>query len=401
MTERIITPTGRGFLLLDSHPAGCAASVQQLWRAARGNAETALGQDGPNVLVIGSSAGYGLAATVVGIAQWGIQGVGVALERPANARRTASAGWYRTAALAEEIRAAGGRFSFVNGDAFSDVTKTNVLEHFAEHYGKIDILIYSIAAPRRTDPSTGTTYQSVIKPIGEAHRTRMLAFSEDVPVLSEIEVAPATDAETAETVMVMGGEDWSQWVREIKAHGMGSSSFTTVALSYIGSSLTSAIYRDGTIGRAKVDLEATATVLNDRLSRSGGAAYTSVNGAAVTQASTAIPGIALYISLLHGRLGEQMRTPFQQSMDLWDQLTGARPLDLDDERRIRLDRWELDKAVQADISRAWRQVGLDAGAIADQVGWFLSEVHRLYGFDVPGVDYSAECEVDVAWPVSE
>jgi enoyl-[acyl-carrier protein] reductase / trans-2-enoyl-CoA reductase (NAD+) len=256
-----------------------------------------------------------------------------------------------------------------------------------------------VAAPRRTDPRTASTYQSVIKPLGAASTTRTLEFSPDgTASLREVTVAPAAGDEAADTVRVMGGEDWSRWVTALAERSLLNPGFRTVALSYIGSSLTSAIYRDGTIGAAKLDLEQTAAGLTAVLAPVGGRALTSVNGAAVTQASTAIPGIALYVSLLRAVLGERMQSPLEQSTRLWDQLTGAAPLDLDEQGRIRLDGWELAGDVQAAVAERWRSVTPATVAQDADVDWFRAQFRGLYGFDVPGVDYGTPVEVDLPWP---
>ncbi|XVU22116.1 bifunctional NADH-specific enoyl-ACP reductase/trans-2-enoyl-CoA reductase [Actinoplanes sp. CA-054009] len=384
MPERIVSPNGRGFLLLDAHPTGCSETVSRM-RAEAGPARDVPG-DGPVALIIGATAGYGLAATVAGLARHGIRGVGIGFERPAG-RRTATAGWYRAVAAAGLSR----DFTFLNGDAFTAATKAETLDLIAKRFGGLDYLIYSVAAPRRTDPVTGTTYQSVIKPLGAAHTTRTLEFDRDgEPALREITVEPATQDEADATVRVMGGEDWALWVRALTERDLLRDGFRTVALSYIGSELTSGIYRSGTIGAAKAHLEATATELSGL---PGVHALTSVNGAAVTQASTAIPGIALYVSLLREVLGDRLQSPARQSVQLWDQLTGAAPLDLDEAGRIRLDRWELDPAVQAAVAERWTSA-------AGDVDWFRSQFRALYGFDVPGVDYGRPVEVELPWPTA-
>lgn len=397
MTERIVSPTGRGFLLFDSHPAGCARTVTDMV------AQVPAGDGSvprPVALVIGSSAGYGLATTIAGLVRHGINGVGIGFERGPG-RRTATAGWYRTVAAAQVAADLGAEFSWVNADAFADTTKDEVLDLIAERFGGIDHLIYSVAAPRRTDPRTGQTYSSVIKPIGEPRVTRTLEFDPDgAPLLRDVTNEPATDAEIAATVQVMGGEDWSRWVDALAARGLVRDGFRTVALTYIGSSLTSGIYRDGTIGAAKAHLEATAGALTERLAGVDGRAFTSVNGAAVTQASTAIPGIAFYISLLRGVLGDRLQSPIEQSVALWDQLTGRSPYDVDDQGRIRLDRWEFEPGVQADVAKRWEAATPETiGELAD-VDWFRSQFRALYGFDVPGVDYDQPVDPDLPWPLS-
>jgi enoyl-[acyl-carrier protein] reductase/trans-2-enoyl-CoA reductase (NAD+) len=391
MTDRLIKPVGRGFLFLDSHPAGCERLVEDL--TAQVDARTP--DTRPVALVIGSSSGYGLATTVAGLARYGIDGVGISFEKAATHRRTASAGWYRTAATAAYAAERGSDFHFVNADAFADTTKADVLDLITERFGGVDYLIYSVAAPRRVDPRTDTTYQSAIKAIGQPARTKSLAFEDGEPVLQEVGIEVATDDEVAETVQVMGGEDWTRWVDALEERKLLKDGFSTVALTYIGSELTGPIYRQGSIGAAKAHLEETARSLSKR---DGVQARTSVNGAAVTQASSAIPGIGLYVSLLHNVLGEQTQTPMQQSIALWDQLTGEKPLDLDEDGRIRLDRWELDPAVQSAVREQWDAVTQENIAdVADTV-WFYEEVRRLYGFDMDGVDYDQPTEVDVEWP---
>ncbi|WP_275463252.1 enoyl-[acyl-carrier-protein] reductase FabV [Streptomyces noursei] len=401
MTDRVIDrPRSRGFLFLDSHPAGCRQLVSDMWETVPAPT-TPPPADGPVALVIGSSAGYGLAAALAGLKRAGIRGICVSFEKPGSARRTATAGWYRTAATAELAREAGRDMVFLNGDAFSDALKEQVADLVAERFGgKLDHLIYSVAAPRRTDPETGTTYASVLQPIGAPSRTRTLVFDgEGAPEVKEVETAPATEEDIAQTVAVMGGADWERWIDHLAGRGLLAEGFSTAALSYIGSSLTEAIYRKGTIGAAKAHLEGTARTLDKRLSELvGGRAVTSVNGAAVTQSSTAIPGIALYVGLLRGVLGEQVVSPTAQLGELWDQLTGARPLDLDEEGRVRLDRWELTPQVQAAVAERWQRATTENIAELADLDWFHGEVHRLYGFAVPGVDYGAPVATEVPWP---
>jgi enoyl-[acyl-carrier protein] reductase / trans-2-enoyl-CoA reductase (NAD+) len=402
VTARVIRPTVRGFLHLDSHPDGCARTVEDMWA---GVAPADPSGRPPVTLVVGCSAGYGLAATVAGIARYGARGVGVCFEKPPSARRTATAGWYRVITADRLARAAGAEFAFVNRDAFADDTKVDVLDLIEGRFGRLDRLIYSIAAPRRVDPDTATTYASVIKPIGATHRTKTLVFDSDGRAeCREVEVAGATDAEIADTVAVMGGVDWVRWVDALAARDLLAPDFATVALTYIGSDLTAPIYRHGTIGAAKQDLERTARDLDARFrgdgTGAGGWAATSVNGAAVTQSSTAIPGIALYIGLLRRVLGPAMRSPIEQSVDLWDHLAGVGDQDRDDLGRIRLDGWELTPDVQSEIATRWAAATDDTITELADLDWFRDEVRRLYGFAVPGVDYDGPTEPDQDWPAS-
>ncbi|MEV3854153.1 enoyl-[acyl-carrier-protein] reductase FabV [Streptomyces sp. NPDC050095] len=398
MSERVIAPKSRGFLFLDSHPGGCRRLVDEMWRAVPAPHATA--GEGPVALVIGSSAGYGLAATIAGLARVGIRGIGVCFEK-GPARRTATAGWYRTAATARLAQQHGRDMVFVNGDAFSDAVKEQVADLIVERFGgRLDHLVYSVAAPRRTDPDTGSVYASVLKPVGSPYTTKTLVFDESgAPEIKEVTTAPAEGDDVEQTVAVMGGADWERWVTFLADRSLLADGFTTAALSYIGSPLTAAIYRQGTIGAAKAHLESTARTLDARLGAAlGGRAVTSVNAAAVTQSSTAIPGIALYVGLLRGVLGDAMVAPVGQLVDLWDQLTGLRPLDLDGEGRVRLDAWELDPAVQDAVAERWSAATSHTITGLADLGWFSDEVRRLYGFSVPGVDYTAPVEVDVPWP---
>ncbi|MEV4972102.1 enoyl-[acyl-carrier-protein] reductase FabV [Streptomyces scopuliridis] len=398
MSERVIAPKSRGFLFLDSHPGGCRQLVDEMWQAVPAPAPA--GGEGPVALVIGSSAGYGLAATIAGLARVGIRGIGVCFEK-APARRTGTAGWYRTAATARLAQQHGRDMVFLNGDAFSDTVKEQVADLLAERFGgRLDYLIYSVAAPRRTDPGTGNTYASVLKPTGSPYTTKTLVFDEHgAPEVKEVTTAPAEGDDIEQTVAVMGGTDWERWITFLEDRSLLADGFATAALSYIGSPLTAAIYRQGTIGAAKSDLEATARTLDERLGKTlGGRAVTSVNAAAVTQSSTAIPGIALYVGLLRGVIGDAMVAPIGQLVELWDQLTGARPLDLDGEGRVRLDTWELDPAVQNAVAERWSTATSDTISELADLAWFSNEVRRLYGFSVPGVDYAAAVETDVPWP---
>jgi enoyl-[acyl-carrier protein] reductase/trans-2-enoyl-CoA reductase (NAD+) len=396
MTTRVVTPSGRGFLLLDAHPAGCERTVRDLAAAVQPLAAPRSGRR-PVALVIGSSAGYGLATTVAGLVRYGITGLGICLEK-APGRRTGTAGWYRTAATADLASSLGSGFTFLNADAFSDEAKDQAAEILTARYGPVDYLVYSVAAPRRTDPETGITYASVLKPLGRAVTMRTLGFSSDGrPALAEAVIEPATEQETAATTAVMGGADWQRWVNVLAARELLAPLFRTVALTYIGSELTAPIYREGTIGAAKMDLEATAGAISKSLDGAG-QAWACVNGAAVTQASTHIPGIALYVSLLRAVLGDALRTPAEQAVQLWDQLTGTAPLETDEDGRIRLDRWELDPAVQADVARRWHAATPENIGTLGDTGWFRSQFRGLYGFDVPGIDYELPVETDIPWP---
>ncbi len=321
MVARVLRPEGKGFIFLDSHPAGCAATVDAMISEAASQRAEAAGLAGRRTLILGCSAGYGLAAAVAGLFGYGAQVIGLCYERPSTARRSASAGWYRTATLASRAAEAGLAFEPMMGDCFDPAVRAAVLDRAAARLGSIDMLIYSVAAPRRTDPLTGTVYHSAVKPIGAAYTARNVAFADGV-VLREAVHEPATDAEIEATVKVMGGEDWASWVTDLAGRGMLAPGFQTVALTYVGSELTAPIYRQGTIGRAKDHLEATAAELTAGvLAQAGGTALTSANCAAVTLSSLAIPGISLYLSLLRNVAGDAVavaRPPVDPAVGLPD-----------------------------------------------------------------------------------
>ncbi|MFI6846175.1 enoyl-[acyl-carrier-protein] reductase FabV [Kitasatospora sp. NBC_00085] len=404
MSKQVITPKQRGYLIVNSHPDGCAATVDRLWDgigpAAPGSSEPAdSGHRAPVALVLGASAGYGLSILLAGLRRQGIRGVGVAFEAAGTERRTASAGWYRTAAAARLVEVAGGDFTFVNADAYADSTRTRVLELLADRYGPVDYLVYSLASPRRTDPATGVVHHSVIKPIGEAYTAPSLVFEDGTASIGTVDLSAADEDEQAATVQVMGGTDWKLWVQALAGAGLLGEDFTTVALSYVGSEITAPVYRRGTIGAAKEHLEKTAHELNADVLADRGRAFTVVAGAAVTQASTAIPSIALYTSLLRNVLGAGgWRTTADQAVDLWEQLAGSRPLNLDTQGRIRLDDWEMDQDVQDGVRKLWEDPGASLADTPAGPAWFYDQFRELYGWDVPQVDYEAPVETSVPWP---
>ncbi|MFZ3467746.1 enoyl-[acyl-carrier-protein] reductase FabV [Streptomyces sp. 4.24] len=396
MSLREIKPGNRGHLYVNSHPAGCEAVVDRMWQQAP---DPVGDRPGPVALVIGSSAGYGLAATLVGLRAHRMRGLGIAFEAAETERRTAGAGWYRTARTAELAAETGADFTFLNGDAFSDAVKDEAADRLAARFGAIDLLIYSIAAPRRTDPLTGEVHHSAIKPLGADYRAKTLVFEDGAPRIGEMRLEAADEAERDATVRVMGGADWEMWIDTLQSRGLLADGFRTVALSYVGSDITAPIYRAGTIGAAKQDLEDTARTLAARL-KGTGHAHTVVAGAAVTQASTAIPSIALYTSILHRVAGDGWQTTVDQAAVLWSRLTGDSELGLDDQDRIRLDDWEMAPGVQAAVRAAWDRADTDTIGTGADTGWFRDQVGRLYGWDVPGVDYEAVAETTVPWPES-
>jgi enoyl-[acyl-carrier protein] reductase/trans-2-enoyl-CoA reductase (NAD+) len=398
MAQRVLKPEGMGFLLLDSHPGGCAAVVDEL--IAEIPPPPATAGPGPRTLVIGCSSGYGIAVAAAALFGYGARVIGLCYERPATARRSASAGWYRTGALARRAAAAGAWFEPVNGDCFDPAVRAAVLDRAAAAFGQVDLLIYSVAAPRRTDPASGTTYHSVVKPVGAPYQARNLVFPDGQPPgLRAADLEPAGPGEIEATVKVMGGEDWADWTGDLAARGMLAGNFRTAALTYIGSELTAPVYREGTIGRAKDHLEQTAARLTAGvLAPAGGMALTAVNCAAVTMSSLAVPGISLYLSLLHEVAGDQAESAARQSVRLWEHLAGRPSGMVDDRGRLRLDDWELALDVQARLGKRWNAAdGEVLGQLADP-GWFRTQLLRLYGFGVDGIDYSQPAEVNLDWP---
>jgi enoyl-[acyl-carrier protein] reductase/trans-2-enoyl-CoA reductase (NAD+) len=399
-TQILSSSKRRGYLLLDSHPIGSETSVHRLWSEI-GDRDQATDRERPVVLVLGSSAGYGLASALTAIGLHRADGIGVCFERPATRKRSATAGWYRTRALADIASDQGTDWSFINGDAFDSDVKNEVAGLIKERWGGVDYLIYSIAAPRRRDPETGEVHSSVLKTRYEPFETPTIAFDGDnCPYVRSACIEAATEAETQATVKVMGGGDWADWVTLLAERDLLRDGFTTAALTYVGSHLTAPVYRDGTIGAAKEHLEATSRTLDEQLEPRGARALTVVFGAAVTQASTAIPGISLYTSLLADVLGEQMVMPIDQAEAMWRHITDSELRKLDEHNRVRLDGWELDPTVQHEIeARFSRLTSNDLGDLQG-ITWFDQQVLQLYGFAVPGVDYDRPVELDLPWPTS-
>ena len=387
----IIKPKIRGFICTTAHPEGCAAHVRQQIDYVRARGPIAGAPK--RVLVIGSSTGYGLASRIVPAFAGGAATVGVFFEKAGEPDRSGTAGWYNSVAFEREARAAGLYAKSVNGDAFSDAVKQQVIDLIKADLGQVDAVIYSLASPRRTHPRTGAVHKSCLKPIGDTYRNKTVET--DKGTVSEVVIEPANDAEIADTVAVMGGEDWEMWIDALDAAGVLAEGVVTVAFSYIGPSLTWAIYRNGTIGRAKEHLEASADRLTARLAAKEGHAWVSVNKALVTQASSAIPVVPLYISLLykvmkakglHEGCIEQIYRLFAERL-----APSANP-NPDEEGRIRIDDWEMREDVQKEVAAQWSKVSTETLAeISDIIG-YREEFLRLFGFGMAGVNYDAETD---------
>ena len=383
---------------MTSHPVGCAANVREQIEFVR--RQGPLKNAPKRVLVIGASTGYGLASRIT--AAWGGRAatVGVFFERPSeDPNSPATAGWYNSAAFEEAAHADGLYAKSINGDAFSDEIKRQTVDLIKSDLGQIDLLIYSLASPRRTHPVTGVTHKSVLKPVERSFTAKTV--DTDRGTVNDITIEPATGAEIADTVAVMGGDDWKRWVSALEEAGLIAEGFTTVAYSYIGPTLTWAVYRNGTIGMAKMDLEASAQQLHTRLAPKKGRAFVSVNKALVTQASSAIPVVPLYISLLykvmkekglHEGCIEQIHRLFKTQ--LYDGSTPAP----DENGLLRVDDWEMRDDIQGAVAELWPEVCTENLEAISDIRGYRSEFLKLFGFGRPDVDYAEDVDPCVAIP---
>ena len=392
----IVAPKIRGFICTTAHPTGCAKHVANQIAVVKNRGPIA---NAPKkVLVIGASTGYGLASRIATAFGGGAATIGVFFERSAEGDRTATAGWYNTAAFEREAAAAGLFARSFNGDAFSDELKKTVVEAVKQDLGQVDCVVYSLASPRRQHPRTGEVFKSVLKPIGQSYSNKNLNTSNGQ--VNEVSIEPANDDEIAHTIAVMGGEDWEMWMDALQEAGALAPGVRTLAYSYIGPSLTWPIYKNGTIGRAKEDLERAQRAIEAKLAPLGGKAWVSVNKALVTQASSAIPVVPLYISILykamkaagnHEECAEQMDRLFRE------RLNSPTPA-VDAAGRLRLDDWEMGDEIQTLIADRWAKVTTENLAeLADFAG-YQESFHRLFGFGLPGVDYGADVDIQVPIP---
>ncbi len=392
----IISPKIRGFICTTAHPEGCAKHVADQIAVVKSRGPIA---NGPKkVLVIGSSTGYGLSSRIAAAFGSNAATIGVFFERPAEAERCATAGWYNTAAFEKEAKAAGLYARSFNGDAFSDPIKAEVIAAIKADLGQVDLVIYSLASPRRTQPKTGEVFKSVLKPIGEVYTNKNLNTT--TGVVNEISIEPAEGDDVAQTVAVMGGEDWEMWTDALLAAGVLAEGVQTVSYSYIGPEVTWPIYKKGTIGIAKEDLERVQQALDKKLAPLKGKAWVSVNKALVTQASSAIPVVPLYISLLYKVMkaeGTHEDTIEQMDRLFRERLFNGQPQP-DEAGRIRVDDWEMTPAVQALVGQRWTEVNTEnLNQLGDFEG-YQSSFHRLFGFGLEGVDYTIETDPNVRVP---
>ncbi len=392
----IVTPKIRGFICTTAHPTGCAKHVADQIAVVKARGAN---PNGPKkVLVIGSSTGYGLASRIAAAFGSGAATIGGFFEKPAEADRCGTAGWYNSAAFEAEAKAAGLYARSFNGDAFSDAMKEEVVAAIKADLGQVDCVIYSLASPRRTHPKSGEVFKSVLKPIGGGYTNKNL--NTGTGVVNEVSLEPANDDEIAQTVAVMGGEDWEMWMDALQSAGVLAQGVKTVAYSYIGPELTWPIYKNGTIGRAKEDLERAQRALDAKLAPLGGKAWVSVNKALVTQASSAIPVVPLYISLLYKVMkaeGTQEDCIEQMDRLFRDRLYGGSPQP-DEAGRIRVDDWEMAPAVQKLVDDRWKIVNTENFAEFGDFEGYQSSFLRLFGFGLAGVDYNADVDVGVKVP---
>ncbi len=390
----MIQPKIRGFICTTAHPAGCAANVYEQIEYVKSQPAV----EGPKrVLVIGASTGYGLASRIAAAFSANAATLGVFFEKPSSDQRTATAGWYNTAAFEKKAREAGLYAKSINGDAFSDAIKQETIDTIKKDLGQVDLVVYSLASPRRTHPKTGETFTSVLKPIGKTYQNKTVNFHSGE--VTTVTLEPATDEEIQQTVNVMGGEDWSMWMHALRDAGVLADGIVTLAYSYIGPEVTKAVYRDGTIGRAKDDLEATAHTLTREMREFGGKAYVSVNKAVVTQSSSAIPVVPLYISLLFNVMKEKglHEGCIEQMYRLFaDRLYGGHDVVADEQGRIRMDDYEMRDDVQDIVSSLWQKVETaNLEALSDIKG-YRSEFLKLFGFGLADVDYEEDVDPNVS-----
>ena len=393
----VITPKIRGFICVTAHPEGCATNVREQIQFVKKSGPI---KNAPKrVLVVGSSTGYGLASRISAAFGGQASTVGVFFERPSEKGNPATAGWYNTVAFEKEAHAAGLYAKSINGDAFSDEIKRQTLELIKADLGQIDLLVYSLASPRRIHPRTGVSHRSVLKPLGAPFTAKTVET--DKGLVNEVTIEPASDLEITDTAAVMGGEDWKFWVDALEEAGLLAQGFTTVAYSYIGPVLTWAVYRNGTIGKAKEHLESTAKELHAQLAPKNGRAYVSVNKALVTQASSAIPVVPLYISLLYKVMKEKglHEGCIEQIQRLFmTQLYNGATLQLDEHGLIRVDDWEMREEIQQAVAKLWPEICTENLESISDIQGYRAEFLKLFGFGIQGVDYQQDLEPAIPIP---
>lgn len=388
----VIQPKTRGFICTTAHPEGCRANVRRQVEYVKSQPKT---QGAKRVLVLGASAGYGLASRISAAFSCGAATLGVIFDKPASGSRTASAGWYNTAAFEELAQAEGLYAKTINGDAFSKEVKEQVIQTIKSDLKTVDLVVYSLAAPRRTAPD-GTTYSSVLKTTGEEYTNKTIDLK--TKTVSEVTIPQASEQEIADTVKVMGGEDWLDWMEALHSAGVLAEGAETVAYSYIGPELTHPMYLNGSIGMAKRHLAKTAQEITRQFD--GIKAYLSVNKALVTQSSAAIPIVPLYISILYKVMKEMglHEGCIEQMYRLFHERLFADPVPVDEEGRIRLDDWEMRPEVQEKVSEIWKELSTENVEQLADIDGYWADFYEMFGFGLPGVDYEADVSADLPIP---
>lgn len=384
----IIEPRMRGFICLTAHPKGCEQNVKNQidYVKSKGKIDGA-----KRVLVIGASTGFGLASRISSAFGCDAATIGVFFEKPSSEGKTATPGWYNSAAFENEAHKAGLYAKSINGDAFSKEVKQQTMDMIKSDLGQVDLIIYSLASPVRLDPETGVLHRSTLRPIGTTFTNKTVDFH--TGNVTQVSIEPANQEDIDNTVKVMGGEDWTLWIEALKNAGLLAEGATTIAYSYIGPAVTEAVYRKGTIGRAKDHLEATAFTITDSLKDLNGKAYVSVNKALVTQASSAIPVIPLYISLLYKIMKAEgiHEGCIEQIQRLYsERLYTANEVPTDSNGRIRIDDWEMREDVQAQVSDLWTKATTESLSEIGDLAGYKQDFLNLFGFGFENVDYKAD-----------
>lgn len=393
----VIEPKIRGFICLTAHPQGCRANVKSQIDYVLAQGKIPTGKK--RVLVIGSSTGFGLSSRISSAFGSDAATIGVMFEKKFEGTRTATSGWYNTAAFEEYATAAGLYAKSINGDAFSAEIRNQTLDLIAKDLGQVDMVIYSVASPRRTDPITGIAYKSVLKPIGNEFPSITLDVHSGK--ISDITIEPANEQEVEDTVKVMGGEDWDLWISDMLDRKLLAPGALTIAYSYIGPKITEPMYRQGSIGKAKDHLEATADSLTVKMNSIGGSAVVSVNKALVTQSSSAIPVIPLYITLLYKSMKDAgvHEGCIEQIYRMYkDRVFVNSGVVCDEKGRVRMDDWELRTDIQNAVFANWKRTNTESlPEVGDLIG-YRKEFLRLFGFGIEGVDYATDVSIETEIP---
>ncbi len=388
----IIKPRVRGFMCITTHPTGCEVNVKNQIDTIKSQGAI----DSPKrVLVIGSSTGYGLAARITAAFGGGASTLGIFFEKPGTDRKPGTAGWYNSAAFHSYAEAEGLYAKSINGDAFSNEVKEKTIATIKEDLGQVDLVIYSLAAPRRQHPVTGEVFNSTLKPVGK--NISMRGINTDKEEIQEFSMEAASQQEIDDTVAVMGGEDWEMWMDALAEAGVLADGAKTTAFTYIGDKITWDLYWDGTIGQAKKDLDARVIGIRDKLAVHGGDARVSVLKGVVTQASSAIPIMPLYLAMLF----KEMKTRgthegcIEQLYRLFTECLYSDSPRTDEEGRLRVDELEMDPEVQSAVAAAWSEISTENLISSTDFKGYKQDFLNLFGFEIEGVDYEAEVNPEV------